>query len=1288
MTAGLAAPIFPSDNIIGTGGNDANVNVAQVDGPLDDEHYHASIVPVPPASAAASDHGSSFEDEHQQPHHHRRQRELLHHRPHPSCLHQTNNANHHQQRQRQRQRSLHHITTGTFHNLVLLLRFADHASRSLPTQADISRLYNSEETTILQNGLGAGDDDDDIAPTGSVRQVYHANSHGAFTIQTTVVDWITLDYPESYYANGNHGFSKFKEAIIEGLNHLDATTAFDFGDFDLDENGSLDGLGVLHSGYGAEFAGSDCKGAENEQRIWSHKGGLTWETSSSPSSNNSGNNDDVITVNRYYVSSSLRGKCQSNIVRMGVICHELGHYLGLPDLYDGTFDGAGLGAYDFMSQSWGWDGSGLYPPNLSAWSKLQVGWAEAELIVEDGTYELQASTLSNKVYKIEEGYPDGEYLLIENRQPNGYDSKIHVGGLAIYHIDENANGQQLRGYPSQSNWPTNGEHYKVAMLAADGSYDLEKGNNHGDDGDLWHSSSPLRELKSNGPFPNTEAYQDGNVEGTGIRIFEFGNGGDTMTFRVNGLGKPIPPPTAKPVTNAPSKQPSNSPVVTSPPTSPPSISPTQPPTSSQYPTVSPTSSSPTHSPTSWEDEVRCDYLCLEPIAPEECPMAFQLDDCRDVGIGELCDADGECDTNQFLDNCGALDVYRRMDCYDSANAATTTATNASGTATSSGATVTATSAANDGVLEGMTNWSTHEDVLPHSSTGVELLTSLVTLTDSPTSDPLSALLGSPTSDPLSALLGSPTSDPLSAAAPSNKPTMLVITGSKPAAASISASNSAMTNANNGIDHQDSNNNCPYYPGWNLGLTYCLKDCHQPPYMISSPIFEFTSLEECCDLHYQGHASCRTQSLLTIEKKYSTLSSGLASVSGQIWKDLNGNNWRDVNERQMGSGMHGVYVDLYECHDYSSSPSAPNSQWIQGTRTSFDGSYLLEEIPTPASYYVQITSPTGYHFHLSEEYRPWRDDFNAEGRSSCMEFTSNSGGASMDVILDAGLIPDALLVIEEGGSGVDDVMVTNTELVSKAAVNLDGVVEDDKDEELEGPPSYVGMHTKSHTSNSQGSQQEVVQVDDGNTSLSSPAISSTLHTKSGLRGSSSASYYSTISTSTPTMITVRPTDDTTIQSKSNMKFVGGTGELRVGPQLSWHDDILLKFDITPFALTGVSHQNDYRAANRAVLRLYSLTSSPSGGVVNFAPSNDWTEEMVDWSSAPDATTSGGGHVLAIIGRTRPDMWVEVDVTGILLTEDGIATLRITGEESNHSWVAEYSSKENGMGHPSPELRVYF
>merc|ERR1712032_682068 len=106
----------------------------------------------------------------------------------------------------------------------------------------------------------------------------------------------------------------------------------------------------------------------------------------------------------------------------------------------------------------------------------------------------------------------------------------------------------------------------------------------------------------------------------------------------------------------------------------------------------------------------------------------------------------------------------------------------------------------------------------------------------------------------------------------------------------------------------------------------------------------------------------------------------------------------------------------------------------------------------------------------------------------------------------------------------------------------------------------------------------------------------------------------------------PTSDATIHSNEDAKSLGA-GELIVGPQSKsqsmWHNDILLKFDLS---LLPFSETNNYRAANRAALRLFSLASSPSGGIVQ-ATSGSWEEEDITWSTAPKIS-----HALATIGRT--------------------------------------------------------
>ena len=75
-----------------------------------------------------------------------------------------------------------------------------------------------------------------------------------------------------------------------------------------------------------------------------------------------------------------------------------------------------------MSNAGGFDGTQNSPPLLDAWSRIQLGFVAPTLISAPGTFTVTAAALAgSQVYKITQGFPEGEYLLIENRQPMSYD---------------------------------------------------------------------------------------------------------------------------------------------------------------------------------------------------------------------------------------------------------------------------------------------------------------------------------------------------------------------------------------------------------------------------------------------------------------------------------------------------------------------------------------------------------------------------------------------------------------------------------------------------------------------------------------------------------------------------------------------------------------------------------------------------------------------------------------------------------------------------------------------------
>jgi len=408
------------------------------------------------------------------------------------------------------------LQSGVVKNLVVQMIFSDHTGRSLPDTQSLNNLFNGNT---------------DNTPTGSINTVFKTSSFDVLDLQSTIVEPVVLSNTESYYAGGQSGLtSKFHEAITESLNLIDNN--IDFGAYDGDNDMVIDVITFLHSGYGAEWGGTDCHGAASTNRIWSHKWNIPeWESS------------EGVRVSTYHISPLMWSTCGNNIGRIGVIAHETGHFFGLPDLYD-YGAGSGIGSFGLMANSWGFDGSQNYPPIMSPWSKNDLGWLNCEDLSEPGQYTIQLATQFNECFKVTEGFPPGEYLYIENRFKDSFDAKLAQDGLAIWHIDESGSGNHhIGGYPGKGSWPTSGEHYINSLLQADGSYNLEKGSNRGDGGDLFHAGGISQLLPSNnlmtGPFPNTDSYKNGAVKPTTIRITNISPPGATMTFTF-GFGNPAP----------------------------------------------------------------------------------------------------------------------------------------------------------------------------------------------------------------------------------------------------------------------------------------------------------------------------------------------------------------------------------------------------------------------------------------------------------------------------------------------------------------------------------------------------------------------------------------------------------------------------------------------------------------------------------------------------------------------------------------------------------------------------
>jgi M6 family metalloprotease-like protein len=394
---------------------------------------------------------------------------------------------------------------GTFKNVVIMMRFSNHLGRTLPSDVDIGALFNNVGPHAK-------------APTGSVRDLYLENSYGQMTLDSSPFGWVDVPQTEQHYAAGNSGLgTNVWPAITDALDAAD--TVIDFSQYDDNGDNFVDAIAFIHSGYAAEWGGTDSDGTDFTNRIWSHRWSLgsPWVSA------------EGVMVSAYHISPGLWGTSGSQIGRIGVISHETGHFFGLPDLYDTDNNGpAGIGSWCMMSNSWGWTGDQLNPPHFSAWCKQFLGWTSPTVISAAGTYSARRAGQFADVYRINAGYPAGEYLLVENRQPYGFEDTMPQGGLCVWHIDEFQGGNTQEGYPGQPGWPGNNRHYMVALLQADGNYDLEHGFTYGDPGDVYHAGG-VDQIDGT-TIPNTHAYQGGTVLATNHRLHNISASGTPMTF--------------------------------------------------------------------------------------------------------------------------------------------------------------------------------------------------------------------------------------------------------------------------------------------------------------------------------------------------------------------------------------------------------------------------------------------------------------------------------------------------------------------------------------------------------------------------------------------------------------------------------------------------------------------------------------------------------------------------------------------------------------------------------------
>ena len=383
-------------------------------------------------------------------------------------------------------------TIGTFQNLVVFVRFSDQPEFTDPPS------YYSE----LYNGTSPS--------STSLLKYYQEVSYNQLTInssffpapaQGSIVSYQD-SHPQAYYmpynaATNPTGYldadrtTREDALLLSAVNGVKAQVP-DSLNIDANNDGYIDNISFIIEGGTTAWA----------SLLWPHQGWLPGG------------------VVRGKATGSYNLQIQDFIALEGssVLCHEMFHTLGAPDLYHYAYDGMEpVGSWDLMSYN-------TSPPqHMGAYMKFRYGhWIPAlPEISAHGTYTLQPlQSPAGNCYMIRSQGSANEYYVVEYRKLGGvFETQIPGNGLLVYRINTLADGQGNGGGPPDEVYiyrqggtdSVDGDYTTARFSAGSGRTQI---NDHTDPSGFLSDGSP-----------------------GGLDISGIGSAGATISFTLNG---PLP----------------------------------------------------------------------------------------------------------------------------------------------------------------------------------------------------------------------------------------------------------------------------------------------------------------------------------------------------------------------------------------------------------------------------------------------------------------------------------------------------------------------------------------------------------------------------------------------------------------------------------------------------------------------------------------------------------------------------------------------------------------------------
>ena len=395
---------------------------------------------------------------------------------------------------------------GTLNNISIFIRFADDTEFT-NSYSSIDDMFNN----VSENAV-------------SMRSYFRAASYGAIEIPTTfypghdgdvIISYQDINprnYYRPYYSSSNpigyHGDAECHDRELSMLeravnyvndNHLVPSDL----NIDYDDDGRVDNICFIIKGEVDSWS----------SLLWPHQ----WYFY-----------DRMVYLNdKQAYNFNFQLSNAADYFNTSVMCHEMNHSLGAPDLYHYNVETfvRPVGYWDLM------DINATPPQHCGAYMKTKYGhWIdEIPEITQSGTYTLNpisSATPTNVAYKIQSNDPNQFYVLEYRDNTSLFETSLPGSGLLVYRIDTRFQGNQNYN-------PNIGIYDEVYLFRPGGT-----ASSNGDINAAYFSSSVGRTefSASTNPHPSLS---NGATDNS-LRIYNITSAGSTISFS---YGSECEPPT-------------------------------------------------------------------------------------------------------------------------------------------------------------------------------------------------------------------------------------------------------------------------------------------------------------------------------------------------------------------------------------------------------------------------------------------------------------------------------------------------------------------------------------------------------------------------------------------------------------------------------------------------------------------------------------------------------------------------------------------------------------------------